>query len=30
MTEPVWSVNLMLAIGIAGVCWVIYKILTYD
>ena len=27
MTDPVWSVNILLGIGLIGVAWVIYKIL---
>jgi len=27
MNEVVWSVNIMLALGLGGVIWVIYKIL---
>jgi hypothetical protein len=27
MTDPVWSVNIMLVIGLLGVAWVIYYIL---
>ena len=27
MTEPVWSVNILLGIGLIGVAWVIYRIL---
>jgi hypothetical protein len=27
MTDPVWSVNIMLALGMIGVSWVIYYIL---
>ena len=30
MTDPVWSVNILLGIGLLGVIWVIYKILTWD
>ena len=30
MTDPVWSVNILLGIGLLGVIWVIYKILIYD
>ena len=30
MKEVVWSVNLMVAILIAGVAWVLYYIFTYD
>lgn len=27
MTDVVWSVNIILAIGLMGTAWVIYKIL---
>lgn len=27
MTDPVWSVNLLIGIGLLGTIWVIYKIL---
>jgi len=27
MTDPVWSVNIILAVGMIGVAWVIYYIL---
>jgi len=27
MSDVVWSVNIMLALGLSGVLWVIYKIL---
>jgi hypothetical protein len=27
MTETVWSVNILLGIGLIGVAWVIYRIL---
>ena len=30
MTDPVWSVNILLGIGLIGVAWVIYYILTLD
>jgi hypothetical protein len=30
MSEVVWSVNILLAIGLLGVAWVIYKILILD
>ncbi len=30
MTDPVWSVNILLALGMLGVAWVIYYILTLD
>jgi hypothetical protein len=30
MTDPVWSVNILLALGLLGVAWVIYYILTLD
>ena len=30
MTDPVWSVNILLALGMLGVAWVIYYILTQD
>ena len=29
MNEIVWSVNIMLAIGMVGVAWIIYKILLF-
>jgi hypothetical protein len=29
MNEIVWSVNIMLAIGMIGVAWIIYKILLF-
>jgi hypothetical protein len=28
MTETVWSVNILLGIGLLGVAWVLYYILT--
>ncbi len=28
MTETVWSVNILLAIGLLGVAWILYYILT--
>jgi hypothetical protein len=28
MTETVWSVNILLGIGLLGVIWVLYYILT--
>jgi len=30
MTDPVWSVNILLALGLLGVAWWIYQILTLD
>ena len=30
MNEVVWSVNILLGIGLIGVAWVIYKILVWD
>ena len=30
MTDPVWSVNILLALGLLGVAWVIYYTLTLD
>jgi hypothetical protein len=30
MSEVVWSVNILLGIGLLGVLWVIYYILTQD
>jgi hypothetical protein len=30
MTDPVWSVNILLGIGLIGVAWVIYKILIIE
>jgi hypothetical protein len=30
MTDPVWSVNILLGIGLIGVIWCIYKILIWD
>jgi len=30
MTDPVWSVNILLGIGLIGVAWVIYYVLTID
>jgi len=30
MIEVVWSVNIMIAILISGVAWVLYYIFTYD
>jgi hypothetical protein len=30
MTDPVWSVNIILALGMLGTAWVIYYILTQD
>jgi len=30
MNEVVWSVNILLGIGLLGVAWVLYKILTLD
>jgi hypothetical protein len=30
MSEVVWSVNILLGIGLIGVLWAIYKILIWD
>jgi hypothetical protein len=30
MTDPVWSVNILLGVGLIGVIWAIYKILIWD
>ncbi len=30
MSEVVWSVNILLCIGLLGVAWCIYKILIWD
>ena len=30
MTDPVWSVNIILALGMLGTAWVIYYILILD
>jgi len=30
MSEVVWSVNILLAIGLIGVAWILYYILTQD
>jgi hypothetical protein len=30
MTDTVWSVNILIGIGLIGVIWAIYKILTLD
>jgi hypothetical protein len=30
MSDVVWSVNILLGIGLIGVLWVIYKILIWD
>jgi hypothetical protein len=30
MSEVVWSVNILLAIGLVAVAWVLYYILTQD
>ena len=30
MTDPVWSVNILVSIGLIGTLWCIYKILTLD
>jgi hypothetical protein len=30
MTDPVWSVNILISIGLIGTLWCIYKILTLD
>jgi hypothetical protein len=27
MTDPVWSVNIMIAVGLVGTAWIIFKIL---
>jgi hypothetical protein len=30
MTDPVWSINLLVAALLAGTAYIIYKILIYD
>jgi hypothetical protein len=30
MTDPVWSVNILIALGLLGAAWVIYYTLTLD
>jgi hypothetical protein len=30
MTDPVWSVNILIALGLLGAAWMIYYILTQD
>jgi len=30
MSDVVWSVNILLGIGMIGVAWVIYKVLIWD
>ena len=30
MTDPVWSVNIILSLGMLGVAWVIYYIIILD
>ena len=30
MTDPVWSVNIIISIGLIGTLWAIYYILTLD
>lgn len=30
MNDVVWSVNILLAVGLLGVAWVIYKVLVWD
>lgn len=30
MSEVVWSVNVLLSLGLLGVAWVLYYILTLD
>jgi hypothetical protein len=30
MTDPVWSVIVLLSIGLVGTLWCIYKILNWD
>lgn len=30
MNDVVWSVNILLGIGLIGVAWVIYKVLVWD
>ena len=30
MTETIWSVNILIGIGLLGVVWVLYYVLTLD
>jgi hypothetical protein len=30
MNDIVWSVNILLCVGLIGVAWIIYKILVWD
>lgn len=30
MNDVVWSVNILITIGLIGVAWVIYKVLVWD
>jgi len=30
MTDPVWSVNILIALGLLGTAWILYYILTLD
>jgi hypothetical protein len=30
MNDIVWSVNILLCLGLIGVAWIIYKILVWD
>ncbi len=30
MSDVVWSVNILLGIGLLGVAWFIYKVLVWD
>ena len=30
MTDPVWSVNVLFALGMLGAAWVIYYVLTIE
>lgn len=30
MSDIVWSVNILLGVGLIGVAWVIYKIIVWD
>lgn len=30
MTDPIWSVNILIALGLLGTAWVIYYILILD
>ena len=30
MSDVVWSVNILLSVGLIGVLWTIYKILIWD